>query len=81
MLIIGMHSRKGNTGAMMWSVEDRRIVCPGEGFGFLRYDRRQFLSVQEPDRQPGAAGSRVEHDRGRVSLPLDHGPVQRPSGS
>ena len=124
---------KGKTGRMMWSVEDGRIVCLGEGFGFLRYDRRQFsdftvrveyrfsprqgansqgnsgigirterfdpnrsretrpsyaayevqllddagsatfgtrdrvtLSVHEPDRQPGAAGSRVEHDRGRV---------------
>ena len=123
---------KGKTGRMMWSVEDGRIVCLGEGFGFLRYDRRQFsdftvrveyrfsprqgansqgnsgigirtgrfdpesiagnpplvrrlrgaiarrcrqptfgtrdrvtLSVHEPDRQPGAAGSRVEHDRGR----------------
>ena len=33
---------KGKTGRMMWSVEDGRIVCLGEGFGFLRYDRRQF---------------------------------------
>jgi hypothetical protein len=32
----------GKTGRMMWSVEDGRIVCLGEGFGFLRYDRRQF---------------------------------------
>jgi Domain of Unknown Function (DUF1080) len=32
---------KGKTGPM-WSVEDGRIVCLGEGFGFLRYDRRQF---------------------------------------
>ena len=60
---------KGKTGRTMWSVEDGRIVCLGEAFGFLRYDRRQFLSVQEPDRQPGAAGSRVEHDRGRVRRP------------
>ena len=29
-------------GRMMWSVEDGRIVCLGEGFGFLRYDRREF---------------------------------------
>jgi hypothetical protein len=27
---------------MMWSVENGRIVCLGEGFGFLRYDRREF---------------------------------------
>ena len=33
---------KDKTGRMMWSVEDRRIVCLGEGFGFLRYDRREF---------------------------------------
>ncbi len=33
---------KGKNGAVMWSVEDGRIVCLGEGFGFLRYDRRQF---------------------------------------
>jgi hypothetical protein len=33
---------KGKTGRMMWSVEDGRIVCLGEAFGFLRYDRRQF---------------------------------------
>jgi hypothetical protein len=33
---------KGKTGQAMWSVEDGRIVCLGEGFGFLRYDRRQF---------------------------------------
>jgi Domain of Unknown Function (DUF1080) len=33
---------KVKTGRMMWSVEDGRIVCLGEGFGFLRYDRRQF---------------------------------------
>jgi Domain of Unknown Function (DUF1080) len=41
-MIIGMRSRKGKTGRMMWAVEDGRIVCLGEGFGFLRYDRRQF---------------------------------------
>ena len=29
-------------GRPMWSVEDGRIVCLGEGFGFLRYDRREF---------------------------------------
>jgi Domain of Unknown Function (DUF1080) len=29
-------------GRMMWSVEDGRIVCLGEGFGFLRYDRLEF---------------------------------------
>ena len=33
---------RDKTGRMMWSVEDGRIVCLGEGFGFLRYDRRQF---------------------------------------
>jgi Domain of Unknown Function (DUF1080) len=33
---------KGKSAPMMWSVEDGRIVCLGEGFGFLRYDRRQF---------------------------------------
>jgi hypothetical protein len=33
---------KGKTGRAMWSVEEGRIVCLGEGFGFLRYDRRQF---------------------------------------
>ena len=33
---------KGKTGRTMWTVEDGRIVCLGEGFGFLRYDRRQF---------------------------------------
>lgn len=29
-------------GRPIWSVEDGRIVCLGEGFGFLRYDRREF---------------------------------------
>ena len=138
---------KGKTGRMMWSVEDGRIVCLGEGFGFLRYDRRQFsdftvrveyrfsprqgansqgnsgigirterfdpnrsretrpsyaayevqllddagsatfgtrdrvtLSVHEPDRQPGAAGSRVEHDRGRVRRSPDLGAAQWANG-
>jgi Domain of Unknown Function (DUF1080) len=33
---------KGKTGRMMWSVEDGRIACLGEGFGFLRYERQQF---------------------------------------
>jgi len=33
---------KDKAGRMMWSVEDARIVCLGEGFGFLRYDRREF---------------------------------------
>lgn len=33
---------KGKSGQMMWSVDDGRIVCLGEGFGFLRYDRQQF---------------------------------------
>jgi hypothetical protein len=30
------------TGRNIWSVSDGRIACLGEGFGFLRYDRRQF---------------------------------------
>ena len=139
---------KDKTGRMMWSVEDGRIVCLGEGFGFLRYDRREFsdftlrveyrftptpggkppgnsglgirtgrfdpaaiagdppvvrrvrgatarrrrqppigprdrvaLSVQEPDGQPGAAGPRVEHDRGGVRRHPDHDPAQRPDRS
>ena len=33
---------KSKTGQMMWSVSDGRIACLGEGFGFLRYDRREF---------------------------------------
>jgi hypothetical protein len=33
---------KDKAGRMMWSVEEGRIVCLGEGFGFLRYDRREF---------------------------------------
>jgi hypothetical protein len=33
---------RDKAGRMMWSVEDGRIVCLGEGFGFLRYDRREF---------------------------------------
>ena len=33
---------KNKAGQMMWSVTDGRIACLGEGFGFLRYDRRQF---------------------------------------
>ena len=33
---------KDKTGRMMWSVEDGRIVCLGEGFGFLRYERQEF---------------------------------------
>jgi Domain of Unknown Function (DUF1080) len=33
---------RDQTGRMMWSVEDGRIVCLGEGFGFLRYDSREF---------------------------------------
>lgn len=30
-------------GQPMWSVEDGRIVCLGSGFGFLRYDRQEFV--------------------------------------
>ncbi len=33
---------RDKAGRTMWSVEDGRIVCLGEGFGFLRYDRREF---------------------------------------
>jgi Domain of Unknown Function (DUF1080) len=33
---------KDKAGRPMWSVDDGRIVCLGEGFGFLRYDRREF---------------------------------------
>jgi hypothetical protein len=33
---------KDRDGHPMWSVEDGRIVCLGRGFGFLRYDRREF---------------------------------------
>ena len=33
---------KDKTGRTMWSVRDGRIACLGEGFGFLRYDRREF---------------------------------------
>ncbi len=33
---------KDKEGQAMWSVEDGRIVCLGEGFGFLRYDRQEF---------------------------------------
>lgn len=29
-------------GQPMWSVHDGRIVCLGEGYGFLRYTRQQF---------------------------------------
>src|SRR5262249_43101474 len=33
---------KDKAGRMMWSAEDGRIVCLGEGFGSLRYDRQEF---------------------------------------
>ena len=33
---------KDKTGRTMWSASDGRIVCLGEGFGFLRYDRQEF---------------------------------------
>lgn len=33
---------KTRNGQPMWSVEDGRIVCLGESFGFLRYDRQKF---------------------------------------
>jgi hypothetical protein len=33
---------KDKTGRMMWSITDGRIACLGEGFGFLRFDRREF---------------------------------------
>jgi hypothetical protein len=33
---------KDKAGRMMWSVEDGRIVCLGEGFGLLQYHRREF---------------------------------------
>lgn len=33
---------KTKTGRVMWSASDGRIACLGEGFGFLRYDRREF---------------------------------------
>jgi hypothetical protein len=33
---------KDRAGRVMWTVEDGRIVCLGEGFGFLRYDRQEF---------------------------------------
>ena len=43
---------KGKTGRTMWSIEDGRIVCLGEGFGFLRYDHRQFSRLRPADRVP-----------------------------
>jgi hypothetical protein len=43
---------KDNTGRTIWSVNDGKISCLGEGFGFLRYDRREFsdftLRVEYP---------------------------------
>lgn len=33
---------KDKDGKPMWSVDDGRIVCLGKGFGFLRYDRKEF---------------------------------------
>jgi hypothetical protein len=33
---------KDKAGRPMWSADDGRIACVGEGFGFLRYDRRRF---------------------------------------
>src|SRR6516165_5042820 len=50
---------KDQAGRMMWSVEDGRIVCLGEGFGFLRYDRREFSDFTlrvEYRFDPAAAG-------------------------
>ena len=35
-------AHRDKTGRMMWSVSDGRIACLGAGFGFLRYDRREF---------------------------------------
>lgn len=33
---------RNKAGRPMWSVKDGRIICLGEAFGFLRYDRREF---------------------------------------
>lgn len=33
---------KDKDGNPMWRVEDGRIACLGKGFGFLRYDRKEF---------------------------------------
>ena len=53
---------KDQAGQMMWSVEDGQIVCLGEGFGFLRYDRREFSDFTlrvEYRFAPRAAGHRA----------------------
>jgi hypothetical protein len=53
---------KDQAGRMMWSVEDGRIVCLGEGFGFLRYDPREFSAFTlrvEYRFAPRAAGQRA----------------------
>ena len=33
---------KDKSNRTIWSVEDMRIICLGEGFGFLRNDRREL---------------------------------------
>jgi hypothetical protein len=33
---------KDKTGRNMWLASDGRVACLGAGFGFLRYDRREF---------------------------------------
>jgi hypothetical protein len=60
-------------GHPMWSVEGGRIVCLGEGFGFLRYDRREFgdftlraeyrFALPSPDKPPGNSGLGIRTGR------------------
>jgi hypothetical protein len=61
------------TGRMMWSVEDGRIACLGEGFGFLRYDRQEFrdftlrveyrFTPKSAGKQPGNSGLGIRTGR------------------
>jgi hypothetical protein len=35
-------STKDGVARPVWTAEERKIVCRGQGFGFLRYNRREF---------------------------------------
>ncbi len=57
---------KNKAGQMMWSVIDGRIACLGEGFGFLRYDRRQFsdFTLRVEYRFIPASGAKTQANSG-----------------
>lgn len=67
--------REDKQGNPNWSVQDGIIVCKGNGFGFLRYERQQFsdfaVRVEYRFAPPAKANRRGNSGLGIRTVPFD----------